>query len=139
MISVVRVEEDGNRGSSRHQFAELLKSLWYEFIIEQAHTRKVTARTVEARDETKLDRVAPRNEDNRKFRCRGLCYKRRINTTDCSDDSDPTANEVGGEHRQPIVVTFCPAVLDGDILAFDVSNLFQPLIERGYERPPLRA
>jgi hypothetical protein len=64
MISVVRVEEDGNRGRSRHQFAEQLEPLWYQFIIEQAHTREVTAWTVEARDETKLDRVAPSNKDD---------------------------------------------------------------------------
>jgi hypothetical protein len=126
MISVVRVEEDGNRGRSRHQFAEQLEPLWYQFIIEQAHTREVTAWTVEARDETKLDRVAPSNKDDRKFRCSDLCCKRRINTTDCGDDTDRTANEIGGECRQPIVVTLCPTVLDGDIQAIDIPNLFQP-------------
>jgi len=42
MISVVRVDEDGNRGSSRHQFAEQLETFWFPTKLETVADKIIT-------------------------------------------------------------------------------------------------
>jgi len=39
-------------------------------------------------------------------------------------------NQFGRKHRQSIVLAFRPAIFDLDVLALDISCLFQPLAER---------
>src|SRR5262249_13179535 len=41
-----------------------------------------------------------------------------------------TVNQFGRKHRQSIILAFRPAIFDLDVLAFDISCLFQSLAER---------
>ena len=50
------------------------------------------------------------------------------------DNIDLAADEIGGQRRQPIVVKLRPAVLDGQVLPFDIAGLTQTLSERGQQR-----
>src|SRR6266508_5511112 len=38
-------------------------------------------------------------------------------------------HKLGGERRQPLVLSLRPSVLDGDVLAFYIAQLAQPLPE----------
>src|SRR5262249_33145070 len=49
--------------------------------------------------------------------------------SDRDDDRYLPANEIGGERRQAIVLTFRPAVFDGHVPAFDVTGFAQALTE----------
>jgi hypothetical protein len=93
----------------------------------------VAARPVEAGNEANFHRVSANDEDdgNRRRRCFGC--KRSRGADRCDDDSHPPANQVRREIRQALVVTFAPAIFDGDILTFDVTGFAQTLAERGHE------
>jgi hypothetical protein len=41
----------------------------------------------------------------------------------------PTANEVGRESRKAIVLTFCPAILDFNVLTFAVAAFLEAAVE----------
>src|SRR5262249_56303899 len=41
-----------------------------------------------------------------------------------------TVNQFGRKHRQSIILALGPAIFDPDVLAFDISCLFQSLAER---------
>src|SRR5262249_59053934 len=45
------------------------------------------------------------------------------------DYSNLPPNQLGRQHRQPIVLAFCPAVLDRHVLTLDISGLFQSSAE----------
>ena len=43
-----------------------------------------------------------------------------------------SANEIGCQRRQPIVMSFGPAVFDRHIVALDIAGFLKPLAERGH-------
>jgi hypothetical protein len=43
------------------------------------------------------------------------------------DHRDPAADQVGGERQQSVQLTFCPAIFDRDISAFDIACVGQTL------------
>ena len=45
------------------------------------------------------------------------------------DHGDPSANQFGRQRRQPIDLTFGPAVFDRDVLALDIADLLEALAE----------
>ena len=44
-----------------------------------------------------------------------------------------SANEIGGQRGQPIVLALCPAVFDRDILVFEIADFVQAPEEAGRE------
>jgi hypothetical protein len=50
----------------------------------------------------------------------------------CGNQRHLPANQIGGQRRQSIIVSLRKAVLDGQVLAFDVANRFQRLPEGDY-------
>src|SRR5262249_36728558 len=54
------------------------------------------------------------------------------------DDHNLTSNQIGCQCRQPVIVAFCPAILDRRVLPLDVAGFLQSLAKRGRaERIPL--
>src|SRR5262249_49912068 len=92
----------------------------------------ITARSIEAGDKTELDWVQPVGEDNWNSCGRGPGRWRRRRAT-CEDHSDLTANQIGCQCRQSIVLTFRPTIFDCRIQALDVASLAQALTEGGCE------
>jgi hypothetical protein len=45
------------------------------------------------------------------------------------NDGHFVANQISRERRQPIVLTFCPTILDSDVTALNVAGLAQPSAE----------
>src|SRR5262249_7889173 len=95
------------------------------------HAGEVAARSVEASDKSKLDRVVcylKHDRNGRRRRLRGQCRR----NAGGHNHRYLTPNEIGGQRRQSIVLIVSPAVLDRDVLAGDKSGFFQGLDERGY-------
>jgi hypothetical protein len=95
------------------------------------HARKVAARSVQAGDKSKRDRVEPKLEDDRNCRGRGLGRKCR-GCAGRGNHGDLSANQLGRQRRQPLVLPLRPAVFDRDAFALDTTGFLQALTERGH-------
>ena len=86
------------------------------------------ARPVEAGDEPNFDRVVGGEEDDwdRSGRRFGWLRGRAI----CCHHGDLTADQIGCQCRQSIIMTLRPAIFDGDVAAFDIAGFAQSLVER---------
>src|SRR5262245_31311735 len=99
---------------------------------KESEPREVSAWARETGDEARRDRVVAAGKDDRR---RGGGALRRVCckvAAACGNQVDPTADEFGGQRRQPIVLTLRPAVLDCHVLALDITSLFEALSERGH-------
>src|SRR5262245_8290063 len=127
------IYEKGNYARFGYEFAQEFKPLRLEGDRQTADARDIPAGPVHARDETVLYLVAAGLEDNR---YRGGCCLRckgGRGRAACRDDSDLTANEIGGQQRQSIVLTVRPPIFDRHVPPLDVSGLAQTLAECGRE------
>ena len=50
-----------------------------------------------------------------------------------SDHRDLLTYQIGHERRQPVVLTFCPAIFDCEALAFNIAAFFETLPKRSHE------
>jgi hypothetical protein len=92
-------------------------------------------------DKTGRNRVAIEDADNgNRPRCT-LGRERRHRAARRGDHGHPTADQIGREYRQSVILTFCPAIFDRHVLADDVTALAQTPTERGQEvlAPPGRS
>jgi hypothetical protein len=93
-----------------------------------AKARDVAFRPGEAGDKAESDRIAAGHEDHRCRRgCRLSCQHRRSIP---DDRGHATADEIGHQHRQLILLIVRPAILDGEVLALDEPGLAQAIPER---------
>jgi hypothetical protein len=93
--------------------------------------RRVTTRPSETGKKAKLDRVIANAEDDRdRRRCSFSCARRH--GAGRGNDGHLSANQIGHQSRQAIVLTFYPVVLDGHVLALDVAGFTKPLAERAH-------
>jgi hypothetical protein len=103
-----------------------------ERIEQEARSRRVAARPVEARNEANLDRVGTRCENDRDGRGRGLSGDRRRGAAGRCDHGHLAADEIGCERWQSVASTLGPAVFDRDIPAFDIAGFVETLAECGH-------
>src|SRR5262245_46600285 len=75
------------------------------------------------------DRVSANAKGDRDRRGRSFGRKRR-RIANRSDNADATADEVGHERRQAVVLAAEPAVLDGHVLALYVAGFGEAFTER---------
>ena len=90
----------------------------------------VAARPGKAGDKTQLDRVFADAEDDRDCSGRSFGCKRGRIAAGRSDNGHATADEVGHERRQTIVLALQPMVLDRRVLALDVAGFVESFSER---------
>ena len=107
----------------------------------------VAARPREARNEAKPHGIADIGYDDR-YRIRCGCLLRGEGARDRvrHDDIDLEPNELGRECGKTIVLTFCKAILDDDVLAIDVTQVAKsrskgidaggPCCRRGHAQEP---
>ena len=69
-------------------------------------------------------------EDDRNCPSCRLCRGARSIPPDCGNHRYLSANEIGGQFRQPLVVVFGPAVFDRDVATFDKACFVQTAAER---------
>jgi hypothetical protein len=89
---------------------------------QQAHAGNIAARSVEAGDKARLDRIRVatyEHDGNRSGRF--LCGQCRRTATDCCEHGHLPAGEVSSQCRQPIRMSLCVPVLDRDVLPLNVA------------------
>src|SRR5262249_9264416 len=90
---------------------------------------EVAARTGEAGDKTKLDRVFGGDENDGDRRGCRLGRRRHSRTSERGDHRNLPANQVGRQRRQSIDLIFAPAVYDRDVLALDIAAILEATVK----------
>ena len=103
---------------------------------EGAHTGHIAARSVEARDQAKLDRVGAHHENDWYRWGRRFGGQRGRRAVGRHDHSHPMLNQVGGHDRQSIVAALRPTIFDRDVLALDVASFGQALVKSSNQLAP---
>ena len=84
-------------------------------------------------DKTGLDRIGTGNEYDRDGRGRGFDDTCRFRAFGCGNDAHPTADQIGCQLREPVIVVLAPAVFDRYVTTLDVASLAQPLAKCRHE------
>ena len=104
--------------------------LCHQLSIEKIDAGRVAARPGEAGDKTKPDRVIADAEDDRDRR--GCSFGRQCGqVAGRGDHGHLSANQIGHQCRQAIVLALQPVVLDCHVLAFDGAGFVEAFAERG--------
>jgi hypothetical protein len=128
-MHVGRVHEYADHGGFRNDLMQQFQLLRLQRGGKQIDARGVAAGPIEAGNHAELDRVTGSDEGNRNCSGRGLC---RQNTGRAArkDHGDPAENQFDRQRRQPTDLTLRPSVLDGHVLALDVTDLIEALPKR---------
>ena len=102
--------------------------------IKKAHARQIAARTVEAGDESELDRVTTVGKDDRRRRSRRLGRERRDRAAGRKDSRPPVDEPNRPLVPAAIVLTVRPAVFDRYVLALDVAVFTKASAKRSHVR-----
>jgi hypothetical protein len=127
---IVRVDEYSHSSRSGQQLAQDLKPLRLYLNVQCRYAGKIGARSAQAGDKSIFDRVAAGQEDDRDSRGLRLCGQSGDTVTAGCDHVHPTANQIGRQRRQPVVLTIGPAVFDRYSPILDVARLIQAKAER---------
>jgi hypothetical protein len=121
-----RIDEHGHTNCLRHQLAQEVQPLCYQFGRQEVYARHVSARPGEAGDKAEPDRVLGDDEcDGDRGGC-GFDGK-DSSCTGYGNHGDLAANQIARERRQAIVATLRPAVFDPHVLAFDIAGILEAL------------
>jgi hypothetical protein len=121
------------RTSFGDQLARQVQLLGGQRCAVKGHAGDVAGRTAEAWNQPHPDRVASDREHNRNGRGRRLCRQRRRGAADRRDQSNLSADQIGRERRQPLVIALRPAVFDRDVAALDEAHPTEALVECGHD------
>ncbi len=125
-----RVKQQGDRARRRHKLVHQLEPLLPGIDVERDHAGEITARPIEARDESGFNRVDAAVKDDGNRPGRSLRRHRCGISSDRRDHGHVTANEIGGQLWQPLVLVFRPAIFDGDVTALDEPYFGETAPER---------
>src|SRR5262245_6540994 len=92
-------------------------------------TGDVAARSVQAGDEAKLDRVAAGAEDDRNCRGAGFGGERGWCSTGTDDDGNAATDQIGRQFRQPLGFIVRPPVFDLYVAALGEADFTQAFAE----------
>src|SRR5262249_6508678 len=132
-IREIRIHEHSDYGGVWNQLAQQFQSLCPEITEVDVYTGGVTPWPTQAVDESNRDRVSGRSKYNRNRRGRSLGRQRRRSAGRGHHDHS-TTTQIGRQHRQPVILAVCPAILDRHVLAFDVAGFVQAAMECGQKR-----
>jgi hypothetical protein len=119
---IVGIDEHGKARGSRQQLVQEPEPLCRKLHANVADPGEIAARPVEAGNEAQFYRVGASNEDNGNRRGRRLGCERRGGAGWRDDDCHSTADQIGGQFRQSIVVILRPSVFDSHVLAVVVAG-----------------
>src|SRR6266446_2973 len=92
--------------------------------LHHRHAGDVAARPRQAGDEARTHRITG-HQDDRNGRGDSLEGADR-KVAECDQDIRPELHQLGGEIGHAIVAALAEAVLDDDVLPFDIANSFRP-------------
>src|SRR5262245_15441617 len=113
------------------QLVQQLQSFPTQLRVQGGHPCEVAARSVEAGNETDLNRIGAGDEDNGNGARYSLRSYRRLAVR--SNNGDLPASQIGCQCWQTIVVTFGPAVFDRHVPTLDIAVFSQTLPKRDQE------
>src|SRR5262245_6119144 len=87
------------------------------------------ARSIQAGDEAKLDRIAARAEDDRNCGAAGFGGERGWSSTGSDDDGSAATDQIGRQFRQPLGFIVRPSVFDLYVAALGEADLAQAFAE----------
>src|SRR5947209_437843 len=102
-----------------------------------SNARDVACRSIDARYETRADRIASAEEHNRNCLGCSLCCERRGKKIR-GDNRYPIGHQLGRQRRQAIIMTIRRTVFDRHVLALDEADLAQTFPEGIRQRQWLR-
>jgi hypothetical protein len=85
--------------------------------------------------DSQLDRIAALHEHNRDRRGCRFGSNRSLGAAGGHNDCHFFPDKLGGKIWQFVVVIFCPAIFDGNVLTFYKTELAQPLFECCHTMP----
>src|SRR5262249_9559943 len=109
-----------------------LKLLRYQEGGEIAYPCDVPAGSIETGDKPKLDGIGPSLEHDRNRRGRSPGRERGDDCW-CCDHGHLTADQVGRQRRQSVILAFRPAVLDCHVLPLDIAGFLETFTEGGHQ------
>src|SRR5262249_10845561 len=124
-FGVVWIEQQSDDASAGNELKQKLRLLRYNIATEPADAGNISARLVEAPDDTCLDWIAAEREHDRDRRSRRLGGNDRRSAADCNDYRDPSGDKIGRQHWQSVILTLGPAEGDMNVLAFDIARVPQ--------------
>src|SRR5262245_25565280 len=113
------------------QLVQPLQSFPTQLRVQGGHPCEVAARSVEAGNETDLNRIGAGDEDNGNGARYSLRSYRRLAVR--GNNGDLPASQIGCQCWQTIVVTFGPAVFDRHVPTIDIAVFSQALPKRDQE------
>ena len=121
-IRIGRITKKPDRRRAGQQRAQQFQPLWSRGVIHPAYAGDIAAGPIVARYQAELDGIAAGGEDDwNGGRC-SLGRKDRGGATGRCDHCHLTADQIGRERRQPVIVTLSPAILDRYRATFDVAS-----------------
>jgi hypothetical protein len=126
-----RVDEQANDGRRGDQLVKQLQPFRPYLHVQGDQARDVAARPVETGDQSDLDWVGRHREDDRNRRgCRFGRHRRRRATRD--NHGHLTANQIGRQCRQSVVLVVRPEVFGRHVPALDIAGFGKALVERAH-------
>src|SRR5262249_31393089 len=93
----VRIDQDGNAPGVRQQLKQEPEPLWPKLLVHGTYAGDIAAGPVEARDQTRFDRVRTDAEDDRNCRGCRFCRKCPGRAAWCGGDGYPATHQLGGQ------------------------------------------
>src|SRR5262249_52877817 len=98
---------------------------------EEAHARDIAARSADAGNESRGDRVGAGRKDDRDRRGCSPCGQRGERPTACENDRDLLFDQLRCHRLEPVILVIGPAIFDCDVLALNIASFGQAFAERG--------
>jgi hypothetical protein len=127
---VARVEEQPHRRGGGNEFADQLEPFSQQLESDDAYAGDVASRTIEARNEAEVHRIATGDEYDRNGRGRRLSRQRTRGGHGGYHRRLP-ASQIGSQRRQSIEATLGPPVFNGQVLSFGIAAFAEAETERG--------
>ena len=100
-----------------------------QLINQEAHSGDISARPIETGNKPELHRIGAGREDDGNRQRDGF-GRQRGRRACCGNHINLTANHIGRQGLQPIVLALRPAILDCHVLALDEAGFLQTLAHR---------
>src|SRR5262245_15389012 len=124
-FGVVWIEQQSDDASVGNELKQKLQLLRYNIATEPADAGNVSARLVEASDDTCLDWIAAEREHDRDRRSRRLGGSDRRSAADCNDYRNPSGDKISRQYWQSVILTVGPTEGDVNVLPFDIARVPQ--------------
>src|SRR6516225_7706258 len=112
---------------------EQAETLSLDLRVHGGYAGDISARPIEASNETDLDRIDTAAEDDRNGRGCGFC-REYLRGARCHNDGHLTPHQIGRQRGQSIVLAVRPTIFDRYVAALDVADLAEAAKKSGYVR-----